>query len=93
MKKLRSIHIDTEKGIYQLNGEDIGSDTSRLRLEFENGEWSLEVTRDSYFTANDRELQMSSGERDPDTKINLTPTKIADGYVECNVRLVAGQDK
>lgn len=42
---------------------------------------------------NDRELQISSGERDSDTKINLTPTKIADGYVECNVRLVAGQNK
>lgn len=40
---------------------------------------------------NDRELQMSSGERDPDTKINLALTKIADGYVECDVRLVAGQ--
>lgn len=28
-----------------------------------------------------------------DTKANLIPTKITDGYVECDVRLVAGQRK
>lgn len=53
VEKFRSINIDVEKGIYQVNGEDMGSDTSRLKLEFEDGEWSLEVTRDHRFTTSD----------------------------------------
>ena len=28
-----------------------------------------------------------------DTKVNLIPTKIIDGYAECEVRLVVGQKK
>lgn len=49
VEKFRSINIDVEKGIYQVNGEDIGNNASRLKLEFEDGEWSLEVSRDSHF--------------------------------------------
>lgn len=32
-------------------------------------------------------------EEEVDTRANLTPKKIADGYAECDVRLVAGQKK
>ena len=32
-------------------------------------------------------------EKEVDARINLTPKKIADGYAECDVRLVAGQKK
>lgn len=35
-KPFKSIHIDTEKGIYLLNGEKV-SMVSRIDLEFNNG--------------------------------------------------------
>ena len=35
----------------------------------------------------------SEVEKEVDTRANLTPKKIADGYAECDVRLVAGQKK
>lgn len=47
-KPFKSIHIDTEKGIYLLNGEEV-SMVSRIDLEFINGKWSLLITRDEGF--------------------------------------------
>ena len=44
-KPFKSIHIDTEKGIYLLNGEEVPM-VSRIDLEFINGKWSLLITRD-----------------------------------------------
>lgn len=45
-KPFKSIHIDTEKGIYLLNGEEVPM-VSRIDLEFNNGKWSLLITRDA----------------------------------------------
>ena len=47
-KPLKSIHIDTEKGIYLLNGEEVQM-ISRIDLEFNNGKWSLLITRDELY--------------------------------------------
>lgn len=51
MKKevLQSLVIDVERGVYQLNGVNIGDNTSELHLDFENGEWSLQVTQDQTY--------------------------------------------
>lgn len=38
-------------------------------------------------------LGVSQADNDMATRVNLTPTKIADGYTECDVRLEAGQKK
>ena len=46
--EFKSIHIDTEKGIYQLNGENVQR-VRHLELEFENGKWSLLVTKDELY--------------------------------------------
>lgn len=46
--KFKSIHIDVEKGICLLNGEDMKY-ISRLDLEYENGKWSLSVTKDEFY--------------------------------------------
>lgn len=32
-KKIESIHIDVEKGIYRINGEDIGAYHEELEIE------------------------------------------------------------
>lgn len=45
----KSIHIDTEKGVYLLNGEDMKY-ISHLDLEYENGKWSLSVTKDEFYS-------------------------------------------
>lgn len=47
-KPFKSIHIDTEKGIYLLNGEKL-SMASHIDLEFNNGKWSLLITRDELY--------------------------------------------
>lgn len=47
-KPFKSIHIDTEKGIYLLNGEEVQM-ISRIDLEFNNGKWSLFITRDELY--------------------------------------------
>ena len=51
MKKevLQSLVIDVERGVYQLNGVNIDDNTSELHLDFENGEWSLQVTQDQTY--------------------------------------------
>lgn len=48
-KPFKSIHIDTEKGIYLLNGEEVPM-VSRIDLEFNNGKWSLLITRDRKYS-------------------------------------------
>ena len=47
-KSFKSIHIDTEKGIYLLNGEEVPM-VSRIDLEFNNGKWLLLITRDELY--------------------------------------------
>lgn len=54
--ELKSLHIDTVRGIYQLNGRDISKSVSRLELVFEDGIWSLMVTEDYVYTTNDRAI-------------------------------------
>ena len=49
-KKLKTLLIDIENGIYQLNGEDIGETVHDLNLVFENGEWSLEIEETKTYT-------------------------------------------
>lgn len=53
-KKFKSIHIDTEKGIYLINGEEERL-VSHLELEFNNGVWSLSITKDEHFEQTGRE--------------------------------------
>ena len=43
MKTMESIHIDLSKKIFLLNGRPM-EDVSELHLDFEKGEWSLQVT-------------------------------------------------
>lgn len=49
-EKFRSVHIDIEKEIYEINGEKIPDRCSEFSLEFENGEWSLMITTSKSYT-------------------------------------------
>lgn len=42
-EQLKSLTIDIEKGIYLVNGVEIPKKSRYLKLEFENGEWSLTI--------------------------------------------------
>lgn len=59
-KAFKSIHIDLEKGIFLINGEKLPM-VSRIDLEFNNGKWSLLVTRDEIYvqkaTKNEKKLR------------------------------------
>ena len=42
MENFKSIHIDLEKGVYEINGKSIkGGPIAKLNLEFDNGYWQL----------------------------------------------------
>ena len=43
-KTFKSIEIDTEKGVYKLNGEPMSEMVERVNLEFNNGKWLLLIT-------------------------------------------------
>lgn len=47
-KPFESLYIDAKKGEFLLNGESV-KEISHLELEFNNGEWSLLVTRDEWY--------------------------------------------
>lgn len=40
---LKTVEIDTEKGVYKINGEDVSKTCSKFLLSFENGRWTLET--------------------------------------------------
>ena len=44
VEELKTIAINTQKGICIVNGVDVSRDASYLKLVFENGEWSLQIT-------------------------------------------------
>ncbi len=48
---LKTIQIDTQKGICLINGTNVSKQGKYLKLEFENGEWSLLVTTDRCFSS------------------------------------------
>lgn len=51
MEHLKSFEIDIEKGIYLVNGVKISEESRYLKLEFENGEWSLTITEDKTYSS------------------------------------------
>ncbi len=48
-KKLKSIEINIEKNVFKLNGEDMKG-VSRLDIDYDNGNWTLLVTKDEIYT-------------------------------------------
>lgn len=51
-QKLESLHIDLESEIakVEVNGKDISAIGSYLNLTFENGDWSLMIKKDEFYT-------------------------------------------
>lgn len=47
-KPFKSIHVDLEKGVFLINGEALPM-VNRIDLEFNNGKWSLLITRDELY--------------------------------------------
>lgn len=50
MEKLNSLHIDVEKGIYEVNGRDISQSGKYLRLVFKDGTWTLVISEDTGYS-------------------------------------------
>lgn len=48
-KELISVEIDIKKKIFKLNGKDMKG-VSGLEIEFNNGKWTLLVTKDEIYT-------------------------------------------
>lgn len=45
---LKSLLIDVENGRYELNGKPMEG-ISRLDIDFDNGKWTLLITRDEFY--------------------------------------------
>lgn len=56
-ERFESVHIDIEKGIYEINGEKIPDRCCELLLEFDNGEWSLMVTTSKLYGNSDQMIK------------------------------------
>ncbi len=51
IKQFKSIHIDTEKGIYEINGEPSGFVT-KLKLEWDQEDgWALVISKEETYLA------------------------------------------
>ena len=51
LKEFRSVNIDLEKGIYEVNGRDISKSGKELHLCFEYGSWSLVVSEETIYSS------------------------------------------
>lgn len=49
-KELKSLFIDVENNRYELNGNPM-TGINRLDLDFDNGKWTLLVTKDEMYQA------------------------------------------
>lgn len=61
IKELRSIHVDLEKKIYEINGESM-SCVRELILVLDADGWSLRISKDEWFTEGSRRLHKRSKE-------------------------------
>ena len=50
-EKLKTLRIDIDKGIYEVNGRDISNIGTYMNLIFEDGNWSLMVTENKFYSA------------------------------------------
>ena len=50
-ENFHSLHIDLDKGIYEVNGRNISSSGKKLHLHFEKGMWSLVVAEDTVYSS------------------------------------------
>lgn len=51
MERFHSLHIDIDNGIYRVNGRDISKSGKALKLEFDDGTWSLVIVEDTIYTS------------------------------------------
>lgn len=59
-EELKSLHIDIEKGIYEVNGRDVSDKGTYMNLIFEDGSWSLMITENNFYSAR---IQKTSQEK------------------------------
>lgn len=59
IKKLKSLKVNMKNGVakVEVNGENISPNGSYLNLTFENGEWSLMVSKDEVYSISDQNLR------------------------------------
>ena len=63
IEKFESLHIDINKGIYEVNGRDVSKSGKNMNLTFEDGEWTLEISEDSFFASNDEAIKAKKESR------------------------------
>lgn len=56
-EELKSLHIDIEKGIYEVNGRDVSDKGTYMNLIFEDGSWSLMITENNFYNACCQEIK------------------------------------
>nr|DAP78050.1 MAG TPA: hypothetical protein [Caudoviricetes sp.] len=60
IEELKSLHIDVEKNIYEVNGRDISQSGKYFNLVFEDGTWTLVVSEDTGYSTNAHSITIDS---------------------------------
>lgn len=60
IEELKSLHIDVEKNIYEVNGRDISQNGKYFNLVFEDGTWTLVVSEDTGYSTNAHSITIDS---------------------------------
>lgn len=63
IEKFESLHIDINKGIYEVNGRDVSKSGKNMNLTFEDGVWTLEISEDSFFASNNEAIKAKKESR------------------------------
>lgn len=51
-EEFKSVHIDLEKKIYEINGKPIEPRTTEFSIDFEGGQWSMRKTTTTVYSKN-----------------------------------------
>lgn len=51
IEKLKTLSLDTEKGVCIINGENVSGNVTKLSVEYDSGEWALDVTLNRMYTS------------------------------------------
>lgn len=54
----KSLRIDVDKNIYEVNGRDVSKSGYYLNLVFEHGEWSLIITEDQIYNTSNHDVKV-----------------------------------
>lgn len=51
INELKTLSLDTERGLCVINGEDLSGSITKLSIEYDDGEWAVKATLDKIYVS------------------------------------------